>query len=631
MLDLVSFFEGMSKSMLRDVHARAYGKKGLLNNALIQAEVLSFYRDKDRAATLFSKMEPWQRRCVNLIYHSGSRGLSFNEVRLVAPVSKNNELQQFLLSLCRDFLLWRSNVSGTVVYLGFKEFSGCFEMPLDGDLDLGKSITSYGNLIDFHVCYVLALAKKGELKINTNGTLHRRSHQLCTSAITASARFSDKAAENEVALIFSFLTQNGWLEQEDSTLYPSDKAFDFLRKNGFRLHQDILNWWVNVRFHGDDEHCKRMLRKLDAGLDISEASYQFWVLDPSYRMVDRNKQLVWDYLPRPLRELWLLGLVDFSTAGEKKQDRIGAVVLSKMGKEWASTGIVSLPESSVSTLPNFDLIATTGTSPRLLFVLACLTTVKNDETFLCFNLNKDTYLAGLKTGFPESEIENFRSWINPPTNVGSTLDEWNAAFYGARVRTVRLLKIDDTAILQELSNFSHFTDCTEETIPGYGFVLKPELETRAFEILENFGFNPYVDKTSENRTPAPTEEWRKELSVTWHSATTADYDLKDEVDDAAIQAALNATKYGSLYQKLETFDLVKVLRYVKTTGTLLAAKIKDPAKRSEKEREITFFVHSLHLAKNPSNIEIQEYGSEVKQTLPLAFIQEVKTLHKKTL
>jgi len=631
MLDLVRFFEGMSKSMLRDVHARAYGKKGLLNNSLIQVEVLSFFRNQDRAATLFSKMEPWQRRCLNLIYHSGSRGLSFNEIRLTVPVSKNNELQQFLLSMCRDYLIWRSNASGGAIYLGFKDFADCFEIPSEEEVDLSKTTSGYGNLIDFHVCYVLALAKKGELKINSNGTLHRRSHQICTSAFTATSRFSEKAAENEVALIFSFLTQNGWLEQEDSTLYPSEKAFDFLRKNGFRLHQDVLSWWIGARFHGDDNHCKKMLKGLENGLSVSEAAFLFWVMDPSYRILDRNKQLVWDYLPRPLRELWLLGLVEFQTTGEKKQDKICAVVLSKAGKDWISTGVMPLPESNISALPNFDLIASTGTSPRVLFVLACLATVKNDETFLCFNLNKETYLAGLKTGFPESEIESFRSWINPPANVGSTLDEWNAAFYGARVRTVRLLKIDDATILQELANFSHFTDCTEETIPGYGFVLKPELENRAFEILENFGFNPYVDKASENRSPAPTEEWRKEFSVNWHSSTIVDYELKDEVDQATIQTALNSTKYGSLYQKLDTFDLVKVLRYVKTTGTLLAAQVKDPAKRAEKVKEITFFVHSLHLAKSPFNVEIQEFGSEAKQTLPLAFIQEVKTLHKKTL
>ena len=86
-----------------------------------------------------------------------------------------------------------------------------------------------------------------------------------------------------------------------------------------------------------------------------------------------------------------------------------------------------------------------------------------------------------------------------------------------------------------------------------------------------------------------------------------------------------------MYQKLDTFDLVKVLRYVKTTGTLISAQVKDPTKRAEKEREITFFVHSLRLSKSPFNIEIQEFGTETTYPLSLNFIQEVKLLHKKSL
>ena len=631
MLALREFFEGMSKSMLRDVHAHAYGKKGLLNNALIQQEVQEYFSDSDRVRSIFSKMEPWQRRCLNLIYHSAGRGLSFNELRLMVPVSKNNDLQTFLLSMCREYVLWRSYVSGTAVYLGFSNFVDCFEIPPEETVDLSLPSVGFGNRLDFHVCMILALAKKGEIRINTNGTLHRRSRQICTEALSSAKKVCEKAAENEIVLVFSFLTQNGWLEQKDSVLYPSEKALDFLRKNGFRLHQDILNWWVKVRFHGDVNHCKHLLRMLRDGQTISEAAFLFWVMDPSYRILERNKQLSWIYLPRPLRELWLLGLVEFQMVGDKKQEKISAVVLSDMGREWLDTGVVPQTESNVSALPNFDLIATTGTSPRVLFILACLATVRSDDTFLCFNLSKETYLAGLKSGFPESEVEHFRSWINPPANVSATLEEWNATFYGARVRTVRLLKIDDSKISDELSKFAHFMECAEEYIPNYGFILKPECERRAFDILESFGYNPYVSETDEIREPAPVDEWRKEFSIGWLNAGAVDYDLKEEVDESSIQKTLNATKYGCMYQKLDTFDLVKVLRYVKTTGTLISAQVKDPAKRAEKEREITFFVHSLRLSRSPFNIEIQEFGTESTYPLSLNFIQQVKLLHKKSL
>ena len=68
MMDLAEFFDGMSKPMLRDVHAQAFGKKGLLNNALIQSEVLSFYSSNERLQSIRQKLEPWQRHCLEREY-----------------------------------------------------------------------------------------------------------------------------------------------------------------------------------------------------------------------------------------------------------------------------------------------------------------------------------------------------------------------------------------------------------------------------------------------------------------------------------------------------------------------------------------------------------------------------------
>lgn len=184
-------------------------------------------------------------------------------------------------------------------------------------------------------------------------------------------------------------------------------------------------------------------------------------------------------------------------------------------------------------------------------------------------------------------------------------------------------------MLAELSRFPQFTEATTEYIPGYGFILKPELEHKAFEILENYGYCPFVEKHDVNRLPAPTEEWRKDFVVAWPEAKAPDYELKDDADENTLQTALNSTKYGSNYQKMSTFDLVKVLRYAKTVGTLVGVKAKDPVKRNAKEEEKIFFVHALKLAKSPQVIEIQIYGKEEREMLDLSFIQEVKVFNGK--
>lgn len=627
MYDLNSFFDGMSKTLLRNAHAKAFGHKGLLNNALIQSETLEFYKDVGRARDLFHKMKPWQRRCLNLLYHSGSRGLTYNELRLTVPVSESRFLQDFLLSLCKEFLAWRTSSAGSMVYYGFSDFAGCFEISDEDGEAKANSYLSFGNLMDWHICLVLSFAMRKELKVNSNSTIHRRSYQMCLDSLTAARLLSDKAAENELSLIFLFLTENGWLEQEDSCLVPSEKALEFIRKNGFRLHQDVVSWWVKERFRGDRGHCVQLLNELLEPKSALDASYRFWVMDPASRLLEKNKEMAWDYLPRPLRELWLLGLVKFSVV----RGKVETVLLDQSGMDWVQNAIASIPEQNISCLPNFELIVSTGTNPRVLFSLACLAKVENDETFLRFNLNRESYIQGLKSGLPEAEIEHFKTWIKPPVNVASTIAEWNSSFYGARVHTVRLLKIEDLKILTELSRFPQFTECTEEYIPGYGFILKPELEKRVFEILENYGFNPFVERHDVTRIHVSSDEWRKDFAVAWPEAKAPDYELKNDADEGTIQTALNSTKYGSNYQQLAMFDLVKVLRYAKTVGTLVGAKVKDSTKRLAKEEEKIFFVHGLHLAKPPQTIEIQVYGQEEKTSLDLSFIKEIKVIGKKEL
>ena len=142
------------------------------------------------------------------------------------------------------------------------------------------AVRSAQNLLDWHICVVLANAKKKQLRINTNGTLHRRGRQICAEVFTASRHASEKACEQEISLIFSFLVQNGWLERENTFLLPSASAIDFIHKNGFRLHQDVISWWIKERFHGDRDLCARLLTSIGEGLSAADAAQLFWVMDP---------------------------------------------------------------------------------------------------------------------------------------------------------------------------------------------------------------------------------------------------------------------------------------------------------------------------------------------------------------
>ena len=101
MFSISAFFNNMPKSLLRDVHAKAFGKKGLLNNTLIAKESIQFFSDKKRFEHSLSLLESWQFNCLYLIYRSESRGLTYYELRLTIPVNNSRELKQFLLNASR--------------------------------------------------------------------------------------------------------------------------------------------------------------------------------------------------------------------------------------------------------------------------------------------------------------------------------------------------------------------------------------------------------------------------------------------------------------------------------------------------------------------------------------------------
>lgn len=627
MLSIPSFFENMPKTLLREVHAKAFGKKGLLNNTLIVKESVQFFSDIKRIELSISHLESWQYNCLYLIYRSESRGLTYNELRLTVPVHKARELKQFLLNACREYVIWQGKTTANIsLYKGFENFVSCFnrkEFETFSTTDILGAL-EYDYLFDWHICKILAMATKGLLKVNLTEGLHRRSLALCENAINYSKTLSLKAPHDETLFILHFLSQNEWLGREDSLLKPTPKAHLFLKKNGFRLRQDIIAWWIQNRFRGNEEHFKRLLENLINPVSIVDAAFLFWVIDPSYRILERTKTLTWDYLPKPLRELWFLGFVDFKCV----KDKIYAVSLSNIGREYLGNVVTPLVSGEVSSLANFELVVGAKNSPRVLFFIAALTISQNDEPHLKCSFEKETYLEGLKSGFTEEEVEEFIHWIKPPQNVIDSLHDWGSCFFGAKIASVRLLKIENKTILDELLHFAQFLELVDEVIPNYGFILNPEKETEALNLLSHYGLLPKVNESVASIGLFKNASWEKEFSLFWPADLEPDYELKDSLDKESFISSIETTKYGTLYRKLDLMDLIKVIRFAKSTNTMLAAQIKNPEEKQATVKEMFFYAQTLHFSKTPYAAKVQLKDSEDTLILNLNHIQEIKLVYQ---
>lgn len=621
-----SFFQNMDKSILREIYARTFDKKGLVNNTALLKELPAFYGNPERLPKLFDSFEPWQKSVFLQICCSENRGLRFKELRLVVPVGSVNELTLFLTDLAKNFLVWRTEGDAeNSVYRPFQEsvnFAASMKFqPIDVS---GKHVVSYETLLDFHVCKVLAMLKRGELRINNANELHRRSQQICESAFKYSTVLSSKAPADEAVMILQFLTAKNWIKAKDDVLVLSPEVLPFLNKNGFRLHQEMFHWWLGVRFGGDRTHLFALLNAIKDVVSAQSALQLFWSLDPTVRLSQNAESYTFEKLPRVLRELWFLGIVEFYT---EKNNAIVGVGVNELGRNRAEK-ILSGESAEISTLPNFEMIIPANSSPRVLFYAACLAEVQNDETFLRFKFEKESFLEALHSGFSASEIKQFYGWIKPPENVASTLEEWAATFFSSAIFNARILKIEDKAVLDDLSEFPQFMKFVYEKIPGYGFVINPEFESDIRGILTHYGLAPAEDAGGVDKGFVTSGAWTKAFDIAWPKETNPDYLLKKQ-STASTDVASGKEKFGEDFETLDVSALVQELRYAKKTGTLFVARIADPAKKLAKPVEKTFNVLGLRLSQTPFVARVMEYGTEKEEKIDLSFIREIKLLHSK--
>lgn len=627
LLSLRSHFEQMEKPILRDVYARTFSLKGLVNNTLLLKELLKFYEGEVRLSELFESWDSLQKRVFSLIAYSGERGLRFRELRLAVPVGQINSLKSFLTYLCENFIVWKTQgEQENVVYRVFFD-SYVFAMKQQ-DFQSEKprgQLFSYDSLLDYHVSRLASFLKLGKLKATTLGDLQRRSMQWCEQSITHSLVLSSKAPSDEVMLILQFFLDSGWIvKTEDSQLFLADSVIPFLNKNGFRLHQEIFHWWLKTRFNSEKKMLGPVLELLKQPVSVSKVVEYFWPLDPCVRLGIAKTSIPFDQLPRPLRELWFLGIVDFYV---NRNYEIESVVCNCSGKD-RSEKVVNAQNANISALPNFEFVIPTSVSPRVLFYASCFAIPENDESILRFRLERENFLEALKADFSEQEVRQFFSWLNPPANVLNALEEWAAVFFGASIFTARILKIVDKSIFDDLCNFPQFMEFIVAPIPEYGFLIRPECEFAIRELLVHYGLTPAFDRDLSSLQTVESFSWSNSFATPFPQEQTPNFLLEVKSKDSS--TIENGKKnFGEDFQQFDISGLVKALRYAKTSETLFVARISDSTRKTAKVQEKTFSVQSLRLSQMPFIAKVVELGKDVEQELDLSHIRELKLLHKK--
>lgn len=621
MRSLQSYLEAAPKTLLRELHTRYLGKRGLLNNSQILGEVCDFLHASPRVLEWKASLEAWQLRTMRFIYQSGSRGLEAHELLASVPAHHRNSLPAFLLGAAEQMLLWRSKSTNSFVYYGFDEFSKDFPPEIQPLAE--KSALRWmdnASLTEWHLVSTLASAQLGRLRLNANGDLHRRSIQLCEDSFRYSAQLASGAPADELLLILQFLLDKDWLRLQDGLLQPARTALEFIRRSGFRLKSELLHWWISRRFSGEEEQLRILLGSLENEVCAREAGQLFWPLDPASRPFTDEGTLSWENLPRPLRELWVLGLLETTT----EEGRLARLRLTASGKDWLAGHTTPPAVTHHACLPNFEMILSVTSGPLRLFQAACLARVENDEPILRFTLGRDLFLEGLRSGLPTGFDDEFMQWCGAPANVQEALREWHNVHHGAVIATLRILRISDPVKMGELSQFPQFLEFTQETIPGWGFVLKTGHESALREMLKHFGLEPPPDAPENEPKILRQAEWSKQFHLPWPAPGETDYDFKPGPNREAMASAMGATKYSTEFQQLDQNKLLQVLRYAHVTETPLEATVKDPADRKATERTLAFTIQRLQVRREPFVLEaVLSPGREILE-IPFLHIQQIR-------
>lgn|GEM_PF-2858141 len=612
MRTLLNFLEGAPKAALTAIHQRVVGKKGLLSSSKVLQECLEAILQSERQQGFLDSLEPWQQHLMQWIYGSLERGMTHSELVASVPREQQTQLQSFLMTASEKLFLCRIAVQGTVSYFGFQEFAEHFSMPLTAaNPTPAARWYHHGNQLSWHLVRFCAQILKGQVKLTSAGELHRRSQTSLEDALVSTLVISESAPADERILILQYLSEHGWLKVQDCDVHLSETAWEGLTMHPGRLRHHLCNWWIERRFGMSASQFRQRLALWPEVVELGSLAWQLWPLCPHLRIPTQTSTThAWGSLPRILREIWLLGLIELNL----EKGRHSYVRLSTEGRHWVEH---SSWEHELNALPaptataNFESILPTISPTKHLFTAASIAEPLSDESFVRIQFAKDPLLCALRAGLPESWLQDFITWVHLPPSVAAAIAEWTSVHADSSISKVTLLRILNQERWKELSLFPQFLEHTTEAIPGYGFLLKPERDVAVRELLSHFGLEPPPEAAPRNGVLLTNAPWSRDFAPATPPHGTPDYEWQPvEARSALANALVGQGKYTTDFQVRDHGETLKVLRYAMVMEVPIEAFITDPSLPRALPRTLTFIVVRINNRREPYRITGQMVGGD---------------------
>lgn len=507
MQSLSDFLASAPKPHLAKLYRRENPDAGLVSASKVSEAVLESALNPERLDAVLGAMEPAGRRLLLAVYASEERGML--EAELVRGCEDGAGEAGYWLGLFEYELLVLRREGEQRSYHGFRELAPLLlprlldEFAPVAEIPAHTAWISNAPHVASHFCHFLARAARGELRLTQSGELHRKSLQDLARAFASGAGLSSAAGEEEAVFLFRFAVDSELVLDDEGTLRPSPLASELLEDGNAGFPSRLREWWVHRRARG----LGRTLEALAAGGAARGASalapffavYEGW---DKQRAKAPAELTTWENLPRLLRELWILGGVEFAM----QRGRV----------RWARPAVpeAGAPAESARGLPNFEALVPGSAPLGRLFQIELLAARENDERVIRYRFTKDTVVAGLRAGLGVELLEEVAAWLGFEVPARRVLAEWAATYASASFREIFVLRVTDAVRFADLEAFPQFMDLVTEVIPGYGFVLPRQARERARELLRAFDLQPGDE--SESRGAARRPVFAESADLAWN-------------------------------------------------------------------------------------------------------------------
>ncbi|HEX2612426.1 MAG TPA: hypothetical protein VHO02_02385, partial [Fibrobacteria bacterium] len=410
MQSLSDFLASAPKTHLAKLYRRENPDAGLVSASKVSEAVLATAADPERLDALLSDLEAGGRRLLLAVYAAEERGMLESE--LVRGCEEGAGQAGYWLGAFEYELLALRREGENRSYHGFRELAPVLlprllaEFAPTAETTPNTSWISNAPHAASHFCHFLALAARGELRLTQNGELHRKCLQELARAFASGDSLSSAAGEEEAVFLFRFAVDSDLLLDDEGVLRPAPLASELLEDGGAEFAHRLREWWLRRRARGLERLLEALALRGGAfgasALAPFLAVYEGW---DKARAKAPAELATWENLPRLLRELWLLGGVEFAM----HRGRIRWARVTLPGSEGA-------PVESARGLPNFEALVP-GTIPlNRLFQIELLAARENDERVIRYRFTKDSVVAGLRAGLGIDLLEEVAAWLGfePP-------------------------------------------------------------------------------------------------------------------------------------------------------------------------------------------------------------------------